>query len=343
MAPALLSSGATAATIVSVTVGKSRTPTANFIYWGPTSDTCFSHWTVQRANDSSGPWASIWTSTDQGLHFADSALPPGGTTWYRVLDTDCQSAVAASSPVSITRPAAASLQALRISPGTVSLTWTNSGVYFAGENPPGFGFNFYSYDVYEDNILLGSITSVGTKSYVTDITNESHIFKVVTNDQWRYTNPVVSVSNVATVAALLPLAADFTYAHSGLAVSLTASASGGMGPYSYTWAFGDGKQETVSYDTIEHTYSASGNFTVTLGVSDSFGAQASTVRTVSVVSPPEQTPGNGPGNGGVLTSQSGIILLGVVVVAVAVGAVVVAMLLRRKKAKPPVPPPPPPE
>jgi len=50
-------------------------------------------------------------------------------------------------------------------------------------------------------------------------------------------------------------------------MSFSSSTSGGTGPYTYSWALGDGS--TAIGPTVSHTYLKSGNYTATLVVTDS--------------------------------------------------------------------------
>jgi hypothetical protein len=70
-----------------------------------------------------------------------------------------------------------------------------------------------------------------------------------------------------------------------LAVSFSAVANNGTGPYSYAWDFGDGT--TGAGATVSHTYENAGNYTATATVTDSVSASASATVTVQVkVVPP---------------------------------------------------------
>ena len=73
-------------------------------------------------------------------------------------------------------------------------------------------------------------------------------------------NPLLAEINASPTSGYVPLA-----------VSFTASASGGTSPYSYSWNFGDGSSS--SSQNPSHTYSAAGNYTATLTVTDSASSQ----------------------------------------------------------------------
>jgi len=71
----------------------------------------------------------------------------------------------------------------------------------------------------------------------------------------------------------------------------------------YEWTLGDGT--TKSGATVEHAYAESGEYTVTLRVTDSTGASASTSTTVVVEGEPVETPGGSCGDVVETTTESG--------------------------------------
>jgi PKD repeat protein len=68
----------------------------------------------------------------------------------------------------------------------------------------------------------------------------------------------------------------------GSTVTFTSSTTGGVGPYSYSWAFGDGTSSTGP--TATHAYTQTGNYTVTLNVKDSASNSYNALRTLTVFS-----------------------------------------------------------
>ncbi|MGC8723272.1 MAG: PKD domain-containing protein [Acidobacteriota bacterium] len=90
----------------------------------------------------------------------------------------------------------------------------------------------------------------------------------------------ITVSSALSVAAAgAPLTGD-----APLAVSFTATGSGGTPPYTYAWNFGD--QATGSGQTVSHTYTQAGTFHVSLTLTDSASATATDSHLVVQVSAP---------------------------------------------------------
>ncbi|MBN2142357.1 PKD domain-containing protein [Candidatus Woesearchaeota archaeon] len=65
----------------------------------------------------------------------------------------------------------------------------------------------------------------------------------------------------------------------------------------YTWLFGDGESDVTNSTSVEHTYAASGSYTVNLTVSDRYGRSSSVTYGITV-SDPEGGSGNGGSSGG---------------------------------------------
>ena len=95
-----------------------------------------------------------------------------------------------------------------------------------------------------------------------------------------------------------------------LSVSFSGSASGGTAPYSYSWDFGDGT--TSAAQNPGHVYSALGNYTAILTVTDNLAARADAVVNISVVSDgtavlglSAETGAPAPGEGGTTNPTPG--------------------------------------
>jgi len=340
MSTVLTNTTARAASIVQVSM-YTKTPTAVYITWTESSDSCFSSYTLQRAPGQDGPWTTVpITSPHSGKTATTSTvsgLTPGQTHWYRVIDTDCSSATAYSNPISVTQPNAAFLTLTRPSAGSASLSWTNSATYGSGF----YGASFSSYVIYENSTSLGSITNLNTRTYTVQglSPNATYHFHVTTLDTYSegyvcptYCQTVSSTSNEVQVAPLN--GADFTSTVVGLKASFTASARDGLSPYSYDWDFGDGSTGIGS--TVSHTYGTSGNHSVILTVTDSAGrtAKASHMIQLTATTPPPPT-GTQPPSASALDARVLIAISLVIVAAVVVAAVVIPKLRNRREKGPP--------
>jgi PKD domain-containing protein/galactose oxidase-like protein len=88
-------------------------------------------------------------------------------------------------------------------------------------------------------------------------------------------------TSILVTPALSPqIRASATVLDVGQNANFTASSSGGDGTPTYGWSFGDGS--TAIGDTAVHAFSRSGNFTVTVTVTDSVGGSAQAARIVEV-------------------------------------------------------------
>jgi PKD repeat protein len=107
-------------------------------------------------------------------------------------------------------------------------------------------------------------------------------------------NAKVMTEFFASTTPPVVLTTSFTYSPSspqvGQYVWFTASASGGTGPYNFTWTFGDGASRSGA--TVYHSYSTAGSYNVDLTTKDSSVSPqtASSQQTISVTSPPPPPP-----------------------------------------------------
>jgi PKD repeat protein len=90
---------------------------------------------------------------------------------------------------------------------------------------------------------------------------------------WRFSNKPLSVS----------ISASPSSPGVGQQVSFTATVSGGKGPYSLIWDFGDGVVATGT--SASHVYSSNGSIVVHLAVTDSIGTSGVSSTTISVKNP----------------------------------------------------------
>lgn len=114
--------------------------------------------------------------------------------------------------------------------------------------------------------------------------------------------PLVYVGNVSVYVPLpLQVQASLVGTNSttpGSTVQFVAEVSGGLGPYSVQWSFGDGTfGSSVPGQTISHSYSTPGNYTVLLTITDARGVVQSSqlpVQSIALSSPGHQTYPSGP-------------------------------------------------
>ncbi|TMI39733.1 PKD domain-containing protein [Candidatus Bathyarchaeota archaeon] len=131
-------------------------------------------------------------------------------------------------------------------------------------------YNHYSWTrTIEENWNLASLTS-----------NDANA-KVMT-EFFKSTTPPVLLSTSFTYSPTSPQTSQ--------QVSFTASASGGTGPYNFTWTFGDGAAGTGTI--VYHTYSTAGSYNVLLTAKDSSPSPqtASSQQAITVTSPPPPPP-----------------------------------------------------
>ncbi len=167
------------------------------------------------------------------------------------------------------------------------------------------------------------------------------------------------LDRVVVVIALPPaptviMTANPTTGSAPLTVSFSATVSNGLGPFTYSWTFGDGAiclipEGCPSPSSVSHTYNSAGTYTAKVIVTDSRSRSASDSVTVTVSQAPPSAGGGGSGSGGggsnspgsgggIDFSSLGPLVAIVLVVVVAIAGVAFA-LSRRRKPGPPTQPP----
>ncbi|MCI4323760.1 MAG: PKD domain-containing protein [Thermoplasmata archaeon] len=106
-------------------------------------------------------------------------------------------------------------------------------------------------------------------------------------------------------------------------VVFTSNVSGGTGPFTFAWVFGDGSKGSGS--NVDHTFASVGNYTVTLWVNDSTGA--SVERSISVLV-------SGPSSSVAPASNTGTEELGITAAVVLALVVLAVVLWLRRRGGP---------
>lgn len=153
------------------------------------------------------------------------------------------------------------------------------------------------------------------------------------------------VSIAAHLAARIQLSAAFDNGTVPWNVTVSASVSGGVAPFTYAWSFGDGASSTSG--SASHVYRTAGSFEVNLTVTDALGVDAVDHLGLNATAPPSNGGGNGGGGGGSVTGSpiSPLEIAGIVAVLAAVAAVAAVLVWRSRRsggaAAPPEKPRPP--
>ena len=106
----------------------------------------------------------------------------------------------------------------------------------------------------------------------------------------RISNSTILAANLPAISSppVVSIAFNPSSGSVPLNVDFTANVSGGIGtPSSYKWSFGDGTTSTAPLPS--HTYSAAGNYTAAVSVTDSGGSTASASSLVAVTGTASQT------------------------------------------------------
>lgn len=200
----------------------------------------------------------------------------------------------------------------------VTYSWSGTQWDLGGATIPGYGSHTFT-----DTQVLPSSAGTDTLTISVNGIAGGDIFSYTCN--WSPASFTVLPYTPPSVTAT----ANPTTGTSPLAVTLTATVSNGVGPFTYQWTFGDGA--TGSGQAVSHTYQSSGTYTAQVVVTDSRAQSASSSVTVTVNS--------ALGLGGAGADTTTLIVLAVLAVAVVIGLVAV-LAWRRKRVSPPMTPPP---
>ena len=138
-----------------------------------------------------------------------------------------------------------------------------------------------------------------------------------------YTSCVLSVSSSISSGGTSSTTAPFTVIFAG-------TASGGTGPYTWSWNFGDGS--TSGQQNPTHTFAQTGTFNVVLTVQDANGNRG-TASALQICVGGSSCPNNQPQGNSADNTNWAILVAGVVIVIVVALALVLLILQRRRRSR----------
>ncbi len=212
---------------------------------------------------------------------------------------------------------------LRTGPLSASPAVTDVGLTVSFDAAPQFGAG----------TTTGNFTFGDGSYFVGNSSNATHAYSRAgvylanyTGTDWLGSN--VTASTVVVVnpdVNVVAVVASATSVDTGTDVVMAANVTGGTGPFTYVWTFGDGT--IVSEATPIHNWTKSGTFNVTVTVYDSVGSHAMGTLAVKVSNPPS--------SGFSWTRGTGLIaLLVLVAFGVAVVSVLGTLLATRRRRGP---------
>ena len=233
-----------------------------------------------------GPYTFAWNFTDGApagttQNVSHTFVSPGTyNVTYQVADSQGRM-INSSLTITVGPPLALSGSVLP-SMGEAPLTVTYNGSLSGGYSPYGYAWNFSDGNVAHGANGTHTFTAGGTffvQLNATDSVGDVALF----NTTITVLAPVVAHLSATPTIGLAPLTVTFN-----------GSASGGTGPYSYLWEFGDSTEATGA--TEVHSYPA-GQYVATLVVTDAAGHNSTTRVNVTSLTPISATASAGPSVG----------------------------------------------
>lgn len=220
------------------------------------------------------PWIYDWNFGDgtypvPNLHYpapCHDFITPDTTSFVTVQITDADGTTAFGSRSISTEPLNVSACVdLSSGPAPLLVRWNNGcGILSGGVGPYSVEIDFGDgSDICTDWRTQHVYSTPGTYNTTVKVIDSSNPPNVVTD-----THVVITVTQMGLSANA---GADRLCGPEGTPVCFKGSAGGGVGPYTYTWDFGDGSPLDYSAEPC-HTYDSSGIYTVSMTARDSLGS-----------------------------------------------------------------------
>src|SRR5215218_10147036 len=168
-----------------------------------------------------------------------------------------------------------------VAPATVSFAADASG----GTGPYTVNWNFGDDSEESDEQTVShTFTEAGNYSVTltaTDSTGETASDTLELTVEESSEEPATDEEPPATESLAAEITSNATSGNAPATVSFAADASGGTGPYTVNWNFGDDSEESDE-ESVVHTFTEAGNYTVTLTVTDSEDQTASDTLEITV-------------------------------------------------------------
>jgi PKD repeat protein len=218
------------------------------------------------------PYTYAWTFGDGGTDTlqnpSHSYLAVGSYTATVTVTDSLGHSGSGTVDVSVTAPLAVTVHGLPATSGPAPLTVNVSSTVTGGTPPYAYDWDFADGSEHShspaDQHTWAAAGQYDVTLTVTDGCGHTMVAHLPINAY----GPVVATPT-----------ADVTCGYAPLNVAFTGAGAGGVPPYTYSWAFGDGGTSTLINPS--HSYLAVGSFTATLTVTDSLGHSGSGTVTVA--------------------------------------------------------------
>ncbi|MGC8516253.1 MAG: fibronectin type III domain-containing protein [Thermoplasmata archaeon] len=277
-----------------------------------------------------GPFQSINITSPTTSTYPLTYLNPGTNYWIYVYTSwgGFTPSSETTTTIEVTTAPVPSLQSSSVTETTVSLSWTDYNVYSNLTN-----FQSYTVQMMPPSgswSTLTTLTSQADTTYtVTGLSaGTSYSFRVYDTvyvsgvGTFSSTSNVVAASTVSNMNAMI--SASSASINTGGSSQLSASVSGGVGPYTYQWYVNGNPVSGATSSEFTFRPSSSGTYSVYVVVMDSSGtSQTSNAITITVSN---SIIPIGP-------SSNSALLLIIIVIVVIIAIIGIAMALSRSKRK----------